>query len=110
MLANPETEMGKVARLLGIEAGPERLARAVELSSADRMRRLEKDQGDKWVQTKDTRQDKQFVRNAASGDWRTILPEDSVQRIEGAWGDTMKTLGYELSAVAAHASAASERR
>jgi hypothetical protein len=97
MLAKPEREMEKVARLLGIDPAPERLARAAELSSADRMRRLEKDQGSKWVQTKYTRQDKQFVRKADSGDWRTKLPAESVRSIEQAWGDLMVTLGYELS-------------
>jgi len=97
MLANPEKEMGKVARLLGIDPTPERLARAAQLSSADRMRKLEKDQGDKWVQTKYTRQDKQFVRKADSGGWREILPPASVELIESEWGDIMKTLGYKLS-------------
>jgi len=97
MLADAEKEIAKVARVLGIDAQKERLARAVELSSADRMRRLEKDQGDRWVQTKNTRQDKKFVRSAAAGDWRTILPSESVQKIESAWGDVMKNLGYELS-------------
>lgn len=97
MLANPEKEMGKVAHLLGIDPTPERLARAAQLSSADRMRKLEKDQGDKWVQTKYTRQDKQFVRKAGSGGWRKILPPASVALIESEWGDIMKTLGYKLS-------------
>ena len=106
MLADPAREMGKVARLLGIDPTPERLARAAELSSADRMRRLEKDQGDKWVQTRNTRQDKQFVRKASSGDWRKMLPAESVERIETAWGDVMKALGYELSTAAAEAPAA----
>jgi hypothetical protein len=101
MLANPAAEIGKVADLLGIDPAPERLARAAELSSADRMRQLEKDQGDKWVQTQHTRQDKQFVRKAGSGDWRTVLSPESVQRIEDAWGDIMKTLGYELSGTTA---------
>ena len=97
MLAHPEQELEKVARLLDIEPAPERLARAAELSSADRMRRLEKDQGSKWVQTRYTRQDKEFVRKASSGDWRTKLPAESVQAIEAAWGDVMRTLGYKLS-------------
>jgi hypothetical protein len=97
MLADPAREMGKVAVLLGINPVPERLRRAAELSSADRMRKLEKDQGDKWVQTKYTRQDKQFVRKAGSGDWRKILPAESVQMIETAWGEIMKTVGYKLS-------------
>jgi hypothetical protein len=100
MLANPERALEKVARLLDIDPVAERLARAAELSSADRMRRLEEDQGSKWVQTKYTRQDKQFVRKAASGDWTTKLPAESVRAIEAAWGDIMKTLGYRLSSEA----------
>jgi Sulfotransferase domain len=110
MLANPAAEMGKVAGLLGIDPAPERLARAAELSSADRMRRLEKNQGDKWIQTRYTRQDKQFVRKAGSGDWRTVLSPASVQRIEDAWGDIMKILGYQLSGATAESPALSSRQ
>ena len=58
---------------------------------------METDQGSKWVQTRYTRQDKQFVRKADSGDWRTKLPAESVQAIEAAWGEIMKVLGYKLS-------------
>jgi len=83
--------------LLGIEPAPERLARAVELSSADRMRHLEETQGKKWVQTRYTRQDKPFVRKAASGGWKAVLPPQSVAAIEAAWGHVMIPLGYRLS-------------
>jgi hypothetical protein len=61
------------------------------------MRKLEKEQGSRWVETRNTRQDKQFVRHAASGGWRTVLPEESVALIENAWGPIMKGLGYTLS-------------
>jgi hypothetical protein len=101
MVTNPEKELAKVARLLGIDAAPDRLARAVELSSADRMRRLEKDQGDQWVLTRGTRQDKQFVRKAGAGDWKSVLPLQSVREIEAEWGGIMSELGYELSGVGA---------
>ncbi len=98
MLADPPREMAKVAGLLGVDRTPEQLNRAAELSSADRMRKLEKTQGDKWVQTRYTRQDKQFVRKASSGGWQQILPADCVHQIETTWADTMKHLGYESSA------------
>jgi len=97
LLANAQAELVKVARLLGIEPAPERLARAVDLSSADRMKKLESTQGDKWVQTRYTRQDKAFVRKAASGDWRSVLSSQSVKEIETAWGAIMTRLGYLLS-------------
>jgi len=101
MVTDPEKELAKVARLLGIDAAPDRLARAVKLSSADRMRRLEKDQGDQWVLTRGMRQDKQFVRKAEAGDWKSVLPLQSVREIEAEWGGIMSELGYELSGVGA---------
>jgi hypothetical protein len=97
LIADPARELVKVANLLGIEPAPERLARAVELSSADRMRHLEETQGKKWVQTRYTRQDKPFVRKAASGGWKAVLPPQSVAAIEAAWGHVMISLGYQLS-------------
>lgn len=86
LLADLPRELIKVARLLGIDPEPEQLAHAADLSSADRMQRLEKDQGEKWVQTRYTRQDKHFVRKASTGDWRSVLPAASVVLIETAWG------------------------
>jgi hypothetical protein len=97
LLADAKPQLAKVAGLFGFEPAPERLARAEELSSADRMRKLEKEQGGKWVQTRNTRQDKPFVRKAASGGWRTDLPAESVLLIEKEWGHIMKSLGYALS-------------
>ena len=100
LIADPARELIKVASLLGIEPTPERLARAADLSSADRMRKLESTQGDKWVQTRYTRQDKPFVRKASSGGWKSVLPPQSVAQIESAWGPIMTSLGYQLSAQA----------
>jgi hypothetical protein len=97
LIANPAHELAKVAHLLGIDPTPERLARAAELSSADRMRQLEEQQGKKWVQTRYTRQDKPFVRKASSGGWRSVLPPQSVAQIEAAWGHVMISVGYQLS-------------
>jgi len=73
------------------------VARAVELSSAAQMRRLEDQQAQSWKLTKESRQDKPFVRAARSGTWRSELPSRSVQQIESEWGDLMRSLGYELS-------------
>ncbi len=108
--ANPTRELEKVAKLLCIEPTPQRLAHAVELSSADRMRELEKDQAGKWVQTKYTRQDKPFVRKASSGSWRSVLPDESVALIERTWGHLMTHLGYELSGVASEEPVVSHAR
>jgi hypothetical protein len=97
MLENPERELAEVASFLGIKASPERIAKAVELSSAHRMRELEMAQGSKWHQAKGTRTDIPFVRSATSGGWRESLPQSSVAEMESTWGAVMVRLGYELS-------------
>jgi hypothetical protein len=96
MLANTHKETTKIASFLGLDSNPERIARAVALSSADRMRKLEKEQWRQWNATKKTRQDKPFIRKAEAGGWKSNLPEGCVAQIESAWGDVMRSVGYEL--------------
>jgi len=96
MLANTEQEAARIAAFLGLDTNPERIKRAVELSSAERMRKLEKEQAGEWSATKKTRQDKPFVRKAVSGDWKSRLPERCVAQIELGWGDVMQSVGYTL--------------
>ena len=96
LLADPVKELQKVSPMLRIDPTPERIERAIKLSSAQHMRSLEKTQSDKWITTKGTRQDIPFVREAKSGGWRDRLSEASVRNIEEAWGPTMQQLGYEL--------------
>ena len=94
---DPHRELEKLARFLGLSADSERVRRAVELSSAEHMRKLERKQGARWVATTYTRTDKPFVRGAKSGGWRDTLPPQTVAYLESKWGDQMRTLGYELS-------------
>jgi hypothetical protein len=93
---DPQRALAQVAEFLGIEPSRERLNRAVELSSADNMRKLEKQESAQWVATTLTRQDKPFVRSATSGGWKAVLPEQTVAYIEKHWGHLMRNLGYEL--------------
>jgi hypothetical protein len=97
MIQSPEQELSRVAGFLGFQPAPERLARAVQLSSADHMRSLEKKEGQDWQLTQKTRQDKPFVRAAKSGNWEKTLPAASVALIESAWAPAMQQLGYVLS-------------
>jgi hypothetical protein len=80
-----------------IDASPEALQRAIELSSPERMRALEKEEARQWVLTKGTRSDKPFVRSAISGGWKAQLDPESLAAIESAWGDLMQSFGYELA-------------
>jgi hypothetical protein len=102
LIENPECELAKVASFFQIEVSPEQLSRAVELSSADRMRRLEKAETDVWVVTKNGRKDIPFVREATPGRWKAELPASSVEEIENAWGPIMRTLHYEVGVPSGH--------
>ena len=103
MKENTPRELLKVARFLQqagfarVETSPEKLAQAVELSTPERMRALEKQQASQHVQLKRTRQDKPFIRSAKTGGWHADLSPKSVALIEAAWGDVMQNLGYALS-------------
>ena len=103
MKADPEGALRQVGHFLAarsfphLDLTPQAIRRAVELSSSDRMRALEKEQAKDWVLTKNTRQDKPFVRSAKSGEWKKTLSPASAQCIETAWGEIMQRLGYSLS-------------
>lgn len=96
LLAAPVRETAKIAEFLGIKPDEERLTAAVARSSADRMRKLEKQDADKWTGTKNTVKEIPFVRSAKSGGWQQSLPRHSVEEIEVAWFPLMNYLGYEL--------------
>lgn len=96
LLSDSIGETAKIAEFLGIHAGRERLQTAIDRSSADRMRKLEKQQADQWTGTKNTRQEIPFVRAAKSGGWKDTLPGHSVEEIEVTWAPLMNFLGYQL--------------
>jgi Sulfotransferase domain len=96
LLADSAGETAKIAEFLGIQASLERLQAAVERSSADRMRKLEKQEANQWTGTKNTRKEIPFVRAAKSGGWKEILPTHSVKEIETAWSPLLNFLGYPL--------------
>lgn len=98
---DPNEQLRRIAAFLGVEATPERVALAVERSDVNRLRTLEKAEHEDWISTKGKRADVPFIGTAKSGSWRQNLPNVAVGLIESAWGDLMKTLGYELSTQAA---------
>jgi hypothetical protein len=85
-----------LADFLGIQANAAQLHKAIELSSAQKLRPLEKQDAHVWVSTRNRRQDIPMVGVATSGGWRQRLPPTSVSKIEEAWGDLMVKLGYDL--------------
>jgi hypothetical protein len=98
LLEDAQREMTRIAEFLSLaHISLEQIAKAVELSSAENMKKLEVAQSDQWVTTKQSRKDIPFVRLAKSGQWQQSLPRASVAEIESAWGTVMKLLGYPLS-------------
>jgi len=96
LLSDSIRETAKIAEFLGVQAGTDRLTAAVDRSSADRMRKLEKQQADQWTGTKNTRMEIPFVRAAKSGGWKEALPRHAAEEIEVAWSPLLNFLGYEL--------------
>lgn len=96
MLQDPPRELVKVATFLGINRTPQQLVRAADLASAANMRKMEKQQADVWVNTRTTRKDIPFVRNAVAGGWKSALTPEMIDEIQLAWGPIMVRLGYEL--------------
>lgn len=97
LLKDPEKTLVELAPFVGIVPTPERIERAVRLSSVSHMQSLEEKQAQEWITTKGTRQDIPFVRSAKAGEWRKRLPPGAVKMLEDAWGATIKELGYDLA-------------
>lgn len=95
--SNTQGELTRVAEFLGMTPDPALVQRAIKLSSASNMRKMEETQGKTWVATFHTRSDKPFVRTASSGGWRALLPEKTLIYMEAQWGALIKRLGYALS-------------
>jgi len=96
MLENTKNELSRIAAFLEIDSSATRTERAIELSSPERMRKLEQAESNLWQVTRHTRKDIPFVRSAKSGSWREILSSGHLVRIEGTWGSLMQSLGYDL--------------
>jgi hypothetical protein len=98
LLQDPSRELFRLAGFLGIAARREALSQAIERSSVNRLRQLEKVEHEAWVTTRGKRADVPFIGGAVAGAWKQKLPEPSVALIESAWGHLMNSLGYETSA------------
>jgi hypothetical protein len=97
LVERPHTELSKMAEFLGLNPDRDRIAQAIDRSSAHNMRKLEQIQHHLSTLTKDGRTDIPFVRAAASGGWKKELPIAEVAKIEQAWSPLMRYLGYTLA-------------
>ena len=97
MLADVTSGAVQISNFLGLGGDANRIAMAVERSSLENMRKVEKAEGKKWDSTKGTRQEISFFRSAKSGEGRAKLSRQSIEQIERAWGPLMQSVGYSVS-------------
>jgi hypothetical protein len=93
MKANTLQSAARVADFIGGRSA-EVIRTAVEACTAERMRELERTQGELWKPLKNTRKDIPFVRTATTGGWRELLGNDEAEVMERHWGKLMRTLNY----------------
>ncbi len=86
--------LAKIAGFLNVPMDPDVITQAIERSSADNMRKLERKHTSSLTKG---REDIPFIRAAKSGGWKTELSAESVAKIQLAWGHLMGSLGYELT-------------
>lgn len=93
LLADTEGQLALVAAMMGLNVDRGQLRAAVENSTADNMRALEKKQQNQHKLTQ-AGSDIPFVRAAKADQWQTELPADYARQIEAIWGESMRELGY----------------
>jgi len=84
LLADTARELARWSHFCNFPQARSRLAQAVERSSADRMRKLEKEQPDRNTLYERSRKDLSLSAPRAGG-WRSDLPAPQAARIEAAW-------------------------
>lgn len=87
------TQLKKIADFMAFDCSELEINNAINNSSIKRMRELEKIQKNVWP-NKYTKKDISFIRTAISGEGQIKLPQEILEKIEFAWGKTMKELGY----------------
>ena len=90
MLAQPLTCFAKVTEHLNIQASPEQIGQAAQLSSFGRLKEIESQNGFRERPP----QSEAFFRAGGAGQWRQELDHGRVDRIVGAHAEVMETFGY----------------
>jgi hypothetical protein len=90
MQADPNAAFTQALRHIGVPPDPERVARAVQFSSFDELRKQEDDGG--FVERSPNSE--RFFHSGSSGQWRNVLTDDIVARIITDHGVLMKKYGY----------------
>jgi len=95
LIEDAMAQLDRIAEFLGQPRDRDRLERAIELSSVDRLRSLESKQGKDWKMARHGDANRSFFRSGKSGGWRNELPEPCARRIARTWARQMALVGYE---------------
>lgn len=90
MLEHPRSTFGRVAQFLGLKPTTDRLIRAIENSSFDKLRSQEEEQGFK----ERPQQLERFFRSGTANQWREVLTDAQIDKVVKAHRDQMKRWGY----------------
>ncbi len=93
LLVQPEIEMSRIARFLGIEPDEDVIARLAERTSFGRMRSREQRQGWDGMHWPG---DKKFVRRGVAGAYRDEMAADDLARFEDLAHGELREIGYEI--------------
>lgn len=93
LLENSLDSLKEISSFLNLNVPVGRIKEAILLSSAERMRKIEKQEN--WQPSAgDMRSDKRFVRSAKSGGWKKELLPEHADFILQNWEALMQELGY----------------
>jgi hypothetical protein len=90
MLERPRPTFGKVARFLGLKPTADRLIRAIENSSFEKLKQQEQSEG--FVE-KPARAES-FFRAGKANQWRNVLTPEQIDRVVQVNREQMKQFGY----------------
>jgi hypothetical protein len=93
-VADTAGALRRILSLLGVDADPESINAAVARSSAEEVRRLERETGAALPTLRGSRQDLAFIRRASPGGATDEWPPALVARLRGAWPKPAARFGY----------------
>jgi hypothetical protein len=94
VLEAPEQALRQALDLVGVEAEDEVVAEAVARSSADELRRLERETATALPTFRGSRLEDPFIRKARAGTGIEELAPELVERVLEAWPDALARVGY----------------
>lgn len=94
MVADPRKTFGRILHFLGEPKDDGRLEHAINATKFENLARLEDERGFKESSRKAAR----FFRKGQPGEWREVLSQEQIKRIEADHGAMMTKVGYKLEA------------